>query len=59
VTACGVRKVWAKLFAGLSEREQISELKKILSDLGMTGKLSLDKARQIKEQREFDQELSA
>ncbi|KAH6904437.1 ESCRT-II complex subunit-domain-containing protein [Coprinopsis sp. MPI-PUGE-AT-0042] len=50
-------KVWAKLFADLNERQQISELKKMLSDLGMTGKLSMEKARQIKEKREFEQEL--
>lgn len=37
--------------------QQISHLKKILADLGMTGRLSLEKAKEIKEKREFAAEI--
>ncbi|KDQ61478.1 hypothetical protein JAAARDRAFT_30914 [Jaapia argillacea MUCL 33604] len=58
VVACGVRKVWSKEFQGLDQpSQQIKHLKEILAGLGMTGRLSLEKAKAIKEKREFAQEL--
>ncbi|KAF6753443.1 hypothetical protein DFP72DRAFT_849089 [Ephemerocybe angulata] len=57
VLACGVRKVWAKLFKDMDTRQQISKLKEMLTELGMTGRLSLEKAKEIKEKREFEKEL--
>ncbi|KAF5340947.1 hypothetical protein D9611_005849 [Ephemerocybe angulata] len=57
VLACGVRKVWAKLFKDMDTRQQISKLKEMLAELGMTGRLSLEKAKEIKEKREFEKEL--
>lgn len=58
VVACGIRKVWAKEFKDLdSLTQQISRLKQILSDLGMSGRMSLDQAKSIKAKRELAQEL--
>ncbi|KJA23487.1 hypothetical protein HYPSUDRAFT_215081 [Hypholoma sublateritium FD-334 SS-4] len=59
VVACGTRKVWSKVFQGLdSPQQQIRKLKEMLSDLGMTGRMSLDQAKAIKEKRELAQELA-
>jgi hypothetical protein len=50
--------MWSKEFQGLdSSSQQIRRLKEILADLGMTGRLSLDRAKAIKEQRELAKEL--
>lgn len=58
VVACGVRKVWSKVFEGMDRpSQQIKKLKEILSDLGMKGRYSLDQAKAIKEKRELAQEL--
>ncbi|KAG1881046.1 hypothetical protein F4604DRAFT_459925 [Suillus subluteus] len=58
VVACGVRKMWKKEFADLDTPSgQIKRLKEILEDLGMTGRLTLEKAKTIKAKREFAQEL--
>ncbi|THG97047.1 hypothetical protein EW026_g4892 [Hermanssonia centrifuga] len=57
VVGCGVRKVWAKEFKDIDKREQIRRLRQILADLGMTGRLSMEKAKQIKEKRELAKEL--
>ena len=37
--------------------EQISHIKRILYSLGMTGRVSVEKAKRIKEQRELKDEL--
>lgn len=58
VVACGVRKVWSKVFAGVdSPSGQIKILKGILADLGMNGRLSMEQAKAIKEKREMAKEL--
>ncbi|KAG2345773.1 hypothetical protein BDR05DRAFT_1057962 [Suillus weaverae] len=58
VVACGVRKMWKKEFADMDTPSgQIKRLKEILKDLGMTGRLTLEKAKTIKAEREFAQEL--
>ncbi|EPT01092.1 hypothetical protein FOMPIDRAFT_1059975 [Fomitopsis schrenkii] len=58
VVACGVRKQWAKEFKGLDRpSEQLRRLKQILSDLGMTGRMSLEQAKAIRAKRELAQEL--
>ncbi|THG92605.1 hypothetical protein EW026_g8351 [Hermanssonia centrifuga] len=57
VVGCGVRKVWAREFKDVDKREQIRRLRHILADLGMTGRLSMEKAKQIKEKRELAKEL--
>ncbi|KAK7056453.1 hypothetical protein VNI00_003008 [Paramarasmius palmivorus] len=59
VNACGVRKVWAKAFKGIEDEpnKQIKMLKEMLADLGMTGRLSMEQAKEIKAKRELAQEL--
>ncbi|OCH87538.1 hypothetical protein OBBRIDRAFT_889739 [Obba rivulosa] len=58
VVACGVRKVWTKEFKGLDRpADQIKRLKSILADLGMTGRLSMEQAKAIRERRELAKEL--
>jgi len=46
-----------ELPATMSTSEQISHLKKILNSLGMTGRLSAEKAKKIKTERELKDEL--
>ncbi|EIW59774.1 uncharacterized protein TRAVEDRAFT_20073 [Trametes versicolor FP-101664 SS1] len=59
VVACGVRKVWAKEFKDVEKpADQIRRLKKMLTDLGMSGRMSLEQAKAIKAKREFEQELA-
>ena len=50
-----------KEFEGVEDKpkKQIARLKEILAGLGMTGRLSLDKAKAIREKREFATELGA
>ena len=60
MVACGVRKVWSKEFKDLDRpSEQIRRLRQILTDLGMSGRMSMEQAKAIKERREFAQELGA
>ncbi|KAH9986655.1 hypothetical protein BJV74DRAFT_885881 [Russula compacta] len=57
VVACGVRKQWTRELDGLDTSAQIAHIRKILSDLGMAGRLSMEQAREIRAQRELAQEL--
>ncbi|KAG8834171.1 hypothetical protein FRC18_002458 [Serendipita sp. 400] len=59
VAACGVRKKWAKEFEGMEDKpkQQLSRLKEILAELGMTGRMSLEKAKSIRAKRELAAEL--
>jgi hypothetical protein len=70
VFKCGVRKQWssARSLIGTNNRQkefssemttsqQIAHVKGILRSLGMTGRLSVEKAKQIKEARELKTEL--
>jgi hypothetical protein len=53
-----VRKLWAKEFELFPKpSQQIGRLKEILSDLGMTGRFTIQQAKAIKEKRELAQEL--
>jgi L-fucose isomerase-like protein len=56
---CGVRKVWSKLFDGIEDQpsKQIKMLRKMLEDLGMEGRPSMEKAKAIKAKRELEDEL--
>ncbi|KAF9073169.1 hypothetical protein BDP27DRAFT_314167 [Rhodocollybia butyracea] len=60
ILACGVRKVWSKLFKDIPEdhSQQIKLLRKMLTDLGMTGRLSMEQAKAIREKRELASELA-
>lgn len=57
---CGIRKLWHRELEPYSTpKEKIRHLKGMLEDVGMTGRYSAEKARQIKEQRELKAELEA
>ena len=57
---CGIRKVWAKELAlYTTPREKIAHLKDMLKEVGMDGRYSIQKARQIKEARELAADLEA
>lgn len=57
---CGVRKLWHRELAPYStHREKISHLKQMLKDVGMEGRFSAEKAKQIKERRELEADLEA
>jgi len=58
VYACGIRKVWTKEFQNLPKpSQQVKRLKEILGDLGMDGRLSMEKAKAIKAKRDLAKEL--
>ena len=57
---CGVRKIWGmhlKKFG--THKEKVSELKRMLREVGIEGRFSREKARQIKEERELKADLEA
>lgn len=57
---CGIRKLWHKELARYdTPRAKISHLKEMLKDVGMEGRYSAEKAKQIKEQRELAADLEA
>ncbi|RMD41572.1 hypothetical protein DV735_g3588, partial [Chaetothyriales sp. CBS 134920] len=57
---CGIRKVWAKeLSAYDSPKAKIKHLKDMLSQVGMTGRFSVEKANRIKEEREMAADIEA
>lgn len=50
--------MWSKAFQGVdAPQEQIKKLKEILAELGMTGRMSMEQAKAIKQKRELAQEL--
>ncbi|KAJ2089937.1 hypothetical protein IW138_003067 [Coemansia sp. RSA 986] len=59
VNKCGLRKVWSKELAGMNGAQQIRHLKKILEDLGMEGRPTVEKCKKIKAKRELQAELAA
>lgn len=57
---CGIRKLWHRELAPYdAPKQKINHLKRLLKDAGMDGRYSLEKARQIKEQRELAADLEA
>lgn len=57
---CGIRKLWHRGLAPYSTpKERIRHLKGMLEEVGMRGRFSAEKARQIKESRELAAELEA
>ncbi|PWN41251.1 hypothetical protein IE81DRAFT_324745 [Ceraceosorus guamensis] len=67
VLACGVRKQWKRVFeaegcGGDNESDlarQCKVVRSILEELGMPGRLSMERAKKIREEREFKAELEA
>jgi len=57
---CGMRKLWGKeLKPYESPKAKIKHLKDMLADAGMAGRYSLEKANQIKEERELQADIEA
>ncbi|KAL3463040.1 hypothetical protein BJX64DRAFT_132465 [Aspergillus heterothallicus] len=55
---CGIRKMWARELAPYeTPKAKIKHLKHMLKDAGMEGRYSVEKARQIKEERELREDL--
>ncbi|KAI9788219.1 MAG: hypothetical protein M1816_007071 [Peltula sp. TS41687] len=57
---CGIQKPWHKELARFdTPRAKINHLKDMLKGIGMVGRFSQEKARQIKEERELQAEVQA
>lgn len=57
---CGIKKKWHRELAPYdSARSKIIHLKQLLADAGMTGRYSIEKATQIKEERELQADVEA
>jgi hypothetical protein len=57
---CGIRKMWYKELAPYdTPKLKIKHLKDMLSDAGMTGRYSIEKAAQIRNERELKADLEA
>jgi hypothetical protein len=58
---CGIRKIWGIELkdCGDSTRAKIQHLRRMLTDVGMTGRFSEAKAKEIKERRELLADLGA
>ncbi|KAK5790400.1 hypothetical protein VI817_007687 [Penicillium citrinum] len=55
---CGIRKMWwRELQPYETPKEKIKHLKQMLEDAGMKGRYSLEKARQIRDERELKADL--
>lgn len=55
---CGVRKLWGKELAPYdTPKLKIRHLRALLSQIGMTGRFSAEKAKQIREERELRADL--
>uniref|UniRef100_A0A8C4PYZ2 Uncharacterized protein n=1 Tax=Eptatretus burgeri TaxID=7764 RepID=A0A8C4PYZ2_EPTBU len=60
LVACGVRRRYQQLFEGCtSRRAKLNRLQHELEELGVKGKPTLEKCRQVKLKREEDAELAA
>lgn len=57
---CGIRKMWHRELAPYDKsKAKIHHLKALLADAGMTGRYSVEKANQIKDERELQADLQA
>jgi hypothetical protein len=55
---CGMRKMWSRELASYeTPKAKIKHLEQMLKDAGMEGRYSLEKARQIREERELKVDL--
>ncbi|PIA18118.1 hypothetical protein COEREDRAFT_80051 [Coemansia reversa NRRL 1564] len=59
INKCGLRKTWSKELGGMNGTQQVRHLKKMLLDLGMEGRPTLEKCKQIKAKRDLQAELDA
>ena len=60
LTKCGIRKMWHRELAPYdTPKLKIHHLKEMLNDAGMTGRYSIEKATQIRDERELKADLEA
>ncbi|CAG8676116.1 21633_t:CDS:2, partial [Racocetra persica] len=60
IVKCGVRKVWSRELADCDTiSSQIDRLNKILRDLGIKGRPTLEKCKKVRERRELEAELNS
>ncbi|GBC07539.1 hypothetical protein RclHR1_07520003 [Rhizophagus clarus] len=60
INKCGVRKNWSRELADCgTDSSKIKKLKKILEDLGIEGRPTLEKCKKVKKSRELEAELKA
>ncbi|KAJ8656627.1 hypothetical protein O0I10_007704 [Lichtheimia ornata] len=60
INKCGVRKVWQKELADCKTmKDQVEKLKKILADLGVEGRPTLEKCQKVKAEREIKAEVDS
>lgn len=63
IKACGTHKQYSKIFKerGIEDSlpKQVDCLKRILHDLGMKGRMGMEQAKTIREEKELAQELGA
>lgn len=59
IVKCGVRKRWKKELEGLNETQSVLRLEQILRELGMEGRPTLEKCKDIKARKEFEEEMKA
>lgn len=53
---CGIRKQWNKVLGPMdTDSDRVDYLKQLLADVGITGRFSAKKARQIMERRELEE----
>lgn len=57
VFKCGVRKVWKKELDGLNVTQSVAKVTRILEELGMQGRPTLQRCKEIKERREYEKEM--
>ncbi|KAL9617287.1 MAG: hypothetical protein Q9160_007914 [Pyrenula sp. 1 TL-2023] len=56
---CGIRKLWGKELKPFeTSKAKIRHLRQMLEDVGMTGRFSMEKARDIRERRELAADLA-
>ncbi|KAI9197428.1 uncharacterized protein BJ171DRAFT_570665 [Polychytrium aggregatum] len=56
VGKCGVKKFWAREYAGMNGAERIRRLKEILKELGIEGRPTLSQCEKIKKKIEWQKE---
>ncbi|KAI7875191.1 hypothetical protein K492DRAFT_211078 [Lichtheimia hyalospora FSU 10163] len=60
INKCGVRKVWQKELADCKTmKDQVEKLKRILADLGVEGRPTIEKCQKVKAEREIKAEVDS
>ncbi|KAI8827107.1 uncharacterized protein EV422DRAFT_26151 [Fimicolochytrium jonesii] len=57
IVQCGVKKKWSTELDGMTGPQQVRHLRRILEDLGVSERPTLEKCKRVKAQREFAAEI--